>query len=131
MFVPLSTGPAEVGGVFGMREADRPKVRAAGCGCLQPGPSKMLMWLLAIGGAFCITLSCVAAVASLIAAARRESDAVPSLKALPSPLGTRRFGSAYKQALGCRAGGGSLPARDVRELELSQIVCGGKRGSCS
>ncbi|KAL8273008.1 hypothetical protein Esti_003061 [Eimeria stiedai] len=43
--------------------------RKASC-CISIEPSKMLLWLLAIGGAFCITLSCVAAVASLITASK-------------------------------------------------------------
>lgn len=77
---PNST-PNSGGSVLGCRCSER----VASCaftavayllirGCMQQRPSKMLMWLLAIGGAFCMTLSCVAAVASLIAASRRKSD---------------------------------------------------------
>ncbi|KAL8432882.1 hypothetical protein ACSSS7_004285 [Eimeria intestinalis] len=60
----------------------------------QAEPSKMLLWLLAIGGAFCITLSCVAAVASLITASKLAETPVlflqrksPHLQGWEAPVG--------------------------------------------
>ncbi|KAL8448596.1 hypothetical protein Emag_003911 [Eimeria magna] len=62
--------------------------------CISLEPSKMLLWLLAIGGAFCITLSCVAAVASLITASKLAETPVlflqrkaPHLQGWEAPVG--------------------------------------------